>query len=394
MTYIAPNHYSYNFKFDIEKLPAMQKDKIPSRLSVLGIIFGLFFVALGGLELANYFLGWIEQSYDFSLPNQMSVKDMLYKRLGFDALVLLMGLFMIGLAIMSLLRYKKIFFDGENIKIVYRQLNGKKYEETEALYNYLGVLLKVEYYQLGLINRNRYIIELYHKDTNKRVPLYISTNDKDLREIWEYYAAKLKMPALFMTDHGLISRNHNELTKTLRDMSKKWKLNSLYHNDEDMPSSVKYSIKNNKVVVKEKRLFFDVYSILSFLGIIILGSLLVYAIWNYKLILQYINVWSLAGGITLCLAIILFSVLVIFSKDVLIITQNDIILGHNIGFIRIDAEFLPKNKIEAVDIGHNPTTNRYYLSVITHDRNMIFGKNMPIDDLRWVRGFIIREVVK
>ena len=70
------------------------------------------------------------------------------------------------------------------------------------------------------------------------------------------------------------------------------------------------------------------------------------------------------------------------------------ILGHNIIFLRMYAEFLPKNQIEAVDVGHNPTTDRYYLSVISHDRSMVFGKNMPVSDLQWVRGYIIREIVR
>ena len=90
----------------------------------------------------------------------------------------------------------------------------------------------------------------------------------------------------------------------------------------------------------------------------------------------------------------IFTILSLFSKDVLIVTPSDIILGHNIMFLRVDAEFLPKDKIEAVDVGHNPITDRYYLSVVSHDRSMVFGKNMPVDDLRWVRGYIIREIVR
>jgi hypothetical protein len=48
----------------------------------------------------------------------------------------------------------------------------------------------------------------------------------------------------------------------------------------------------------------------------------------------------------------------------------------------------------ALDIGHNPVTDRYYLSIISHDNNIVFGKNMPIEDLRWIRGCVIREIVK
>ena len=92
--------------------------------------------------------------------------------------------------------------------------------------------------------------------------------------------------------------------------------------------------------------------------------------------------------------VIFVSLIIIFSKDVLIINKEEVILGHNISFLRLDAEFMKKNEIEAVDIGHNPITDRYYLSLISHDKHMVFGKNMPIDDLRWIRGLVIREIVK
>lgn len=393
MTYTAPDHYSYKFRFDIEKLPASQKDRIPCKLAVWGILVGLFFVALGLFEAVSYFIETPETSYDFSLPEQ-ETSSLSQLRCFFDIFVFVFGGLIVALSVMGLLRYKKIFFDGEKIKIVHKPLFGDKKVEVEDLYNYLGVLFKVEYYQLGLINRNRYIIELYHKDKNKRVPLYISTSGRNIRKIWEYYAAKLKMPALFLTDHGLVSRHHTELNKTLKEMAKKWQLKALYQTGPASPDSVKCKVKKNKVIVKEKKLFFDAYSMLAFLGTLFLGAVIVALIYYHKVVLPFIGLWWFCGILAFCSAVVIYSLLSIFSKDVLIVTNRDIILGHNVLFLRTDAEFLPKNQIEAVDVGHNPTTDRYYLSVISHDKSMIFGKNMPVDDLRWVRGYIIREIVR
>jgi len=221
MTYTAPDHYSYELKFAIDKLPAEQKDKLPSRLSICGIIFGSMFVILGAFEIIAYFLNYSDESYDFNLPTGVSANDVFVHRYTFDTFILFFGMLIVSLSVMALMRYKKVFFDGENIRVEHKPLFGEIHTEKEKLYNYLGVLLKVEYYQLGLINRNRYIIELYHKEKNKRIPLYISTKSDNVREIWEYYAAKLRMPALFMTDRGLVSRNHAELSKTLKDMAKR-----------------------------------------------------------------------------------------------------------------------------------------------------------------------------
>lgn len=393
MTYSTPDHYSYDFKFDVERLPATQKDRLPNRIAIMGIIFGFFLLALGVLEFISYMWGDGGQVYDFELPQQDIAETLKYQRLSFDALVAGLGLCVLVISILSLYRFKEIFFDGENIRIIHKSPFKKEHKETEYLYNYLGILLKVEYFQLGLINRNRYIIELYHKDKNKRVPLYMSTSGKNIRKIWEYYSARMHLPALFMTDHGLISRNQNELKKTLRDMAKKWKTDSLYH-DEPAPSSLKVVEKGDKLVVKENRLFFDVYSLLAMFGVLILGALSVYALMNFFVITRYIGELWFALGLTVCFAVIAFSLLVIFSKDVLIIGKDDILLGYNVPFLSVDAQLINKDEIQAVDIGHNPTTERYYLTVISPDKTIIFGKNMPIEDLRWIRSFVIRETVK
>ena len=394
MTYSAPDHYSYDFKFDVERLPATIKDRLPNRLSVLGIIFGFLLFALGCLEFASYFFDVNQaSSFDFELPQKDIAENLKYQRLSFDGIICALGLVVMIVSILALYRYKEIFFDGENIKIIHKLPFKKEHKETEYLYNYLGILLKVEYFQLGLINRNRYIIELYHKDKNKRVPLYMSTSAKDVRKIWEYYSARMHLPALFMTDHGLISRNQNELKKTLRDMAKKWKTDSLYH-DEPAPKSLSVINNEKNIIVSENRLFFDIYSILAMLGIAGLCSIGAYALLNFEFIIKFIGIAGFSIFMALLMAIIVFALIVLLSKDVLAISDDDILLGHRVPFMHIDSELLEKDKIQAVDIGYNPTTERYYLTVISPDKTIIFGKNMPIEDLRWIRSFVIRETVK
>lgn len=394
MEFVAPDHYSYKFKFDIEKLPAVYTDKIPYKLLICGMFSGFLFIALGLFELVSYFMDISNEDYDFSINSQMSASELFWFRYSFDGFILLFGLIIVGLSTVAMMRSKIIFFDGDNVRITHKPLFGDEKVETEALYNYLGVLLKVEYYQFGLINRNRYIIELYHKEKNKRVPLYISTSGQDVRKIWEYYAEKLRMPALFMTDHGLVSRHHNELDKTLKDMSKRWKLDVIYNEEDNAPVSVKYRVKDDRVILKERRLFFDAYTFLCLFAVSALTFVTLYAVVNYQVVIQYMGFGWLAAAICICTAVILFSVVSIFCKDVLIITKHDVVLGHNLSFLRMDIEFMPKDEIESIDIGHNPITDRYYLSLISHNKSMIFGKNMPVNDLRWIRGCLIRGILK
>lgn len=394
MTYTAPNHYSYKYKFNVEKLPTEQTDKLPRKITWWGMFGGLMFVILGLFEIVAYFLQMSDESYNFSTPQRFSAEQLFIFRYSFDTFILVLGLLMIILSAVAMVRCKKVFFDGETVKVEHHPLFGKPIVETDHLYNYLGVLLKVEYYQVGLINRNRYIIELYHKEKNKRIPLYISTSGDGVRKIWEYYAEKLKMPALFMTDHGLVSRHYNELNKTLKEMSKRWHLNALYREEDHMPASIQYKNKKGKVVLKERSLYFDVYTILASLSMLMLIAGFVALLMYYPYVIPYIGVLGVITVLLLCFMAIMFISFGIFSKDVLVITKNEVVLGHNVSFLRTDVEFLPKEDIESVDIGHNPITDRYYLSIISHDNNIVFGKNMPIEDLRWIRGCVIREIVK
>lgn len=394
MTYTAPKHYSHDFKLDIEKLPVTQTDRIARKISWWGFGCGLIFVLLGAFEIIAYFLHSSDESYDFGTDISFTAHQLFVMRYSFDTFIVLFGLLIIFLSVIAMRRRKEVYFDGENVKVIHHPLWGGTQVLTDKLYAYTGVLLTVEYFQFGLMNRNRYIIELYHQDPKKRVPLYISTDGNDVRKKWEYYAAKLKMPALFMTDHGLVSRNHNELSKTLITMAKRWNLEALLREEEQAPMSIQYKRKKDKVIFRERRLFFDVYSILCIASALALGIFIAVAIKSYAVLLPIIGFWGFAAVLLLCMATIIFISACVLSKDVLIITRSEVVLGHNLSILRMDAEFLPKEDIESVDIGYNPLTERYYLSVISHDNSIVFGKNMPIEDLRWIRGCLIREIVK
>ena len=394
MLYEAPKHYSYDYKLDIEKLPASQRDRIPGKILWPGLFFGAMFILLGIFEVLTYFFHEEKDDYQFALPDKFSLNDVVIQRYLFDGFILLFGLVIIILVILAMRRYKDIFFDGDTVKIEHKPLVGAVRTKVEKLRNYLGVLLRVEYYQFGLINKNRYIIELYHRDSDKIVPLYMSTSGKNIRKIWEEYTAKLRLPALFMSDRGLVSRSYANLDVSLRDMAKKWHLNTISFKDLNVPSTIRFVVKSQRAILKERRLFFDAYTILALLGLLIMGTVAAYAGLNYHIIMPYVGTAAFTVMMAVWLIIFLVSAIVLFSKDVLVLSSDGILLGHNTFFVRRDVEFIGKNDIEEVDIGYNPTTERYYLSISSKERNIIFGKNMPIDDLSWVRGLVIRDIIR
>jgi hypothetical protein len=43
---------------------------------------------------------------------------------------------------------------------------------------------------------------------------------------------------------------------------------------------------------------------------------------------------------------------------------------------------------------YNPVNDRHYLALITQYSIAAFGTKMPIKDLRWVKKFLIHEILK
>ena len=394
MTFIAPDHFSYKFKLDTDNVPVCQTDKFSTNLAVWGLIGGLLFVALGSYEILSYLFNVSDESYDFKLPPEMTLKQLIILRYSFDTFILLLGLTIVALSVCAMRRSKTVCFDGKKVKVIHKTIWGETFVEEEDLYNYTGVLMTVEYYQIGLITRNRYIIELHHPDRNKCVPLYISTSGRDIQEIWYYYADNLKMPALFLSDHGLVSKHYDELNKTLQEMAKHWHSDALYRKEENIPKSLKYRTRKGRTLFKESRAFFDIYGILTFLLTLAFGAAFVWSVMHYTLLKSFVGGIGFAAIISICGCLFCGMFIGLFSKDVLIITEKEVVLGHNFAMLRADIESLPKDEIESVDIGHNPISGRYYLSIIAHRGSIIFGKNMPIEDLRWIRGCLLREIVK
>ena len=92
MNFTAPNHFSYNFKLDIDKTPSLQTDKFSLHLAIWGIISGILFLSLGAYEILGYFLHFGDQSYDFKLPPEMSLQQLKLLRYSFDSFILGFGL--------------------------------------------------------------------------------------------------------------------------------------------------------------------------------------------------------------------------------------------------------------------------------------------------------------
>lgn len=390
----APDHFSHSYELRLDNLPTKKSDRIALHILYPGLFFGAVLVVLGIYEFFNGFrhsrtvfddLGTTESS--ISYPPFINPSF-------FDAVIIIIGLGIIISLISSYIRYKKIFFDGKTVTIVYRPALGEKKTYKEALKNYEGVRFRIEFFQFGFMNKNKYIIELYHKNSHKTAPLYISTSEKNIRRIWEYYARTLGLPALIMTDEGMVSRKVEDLDKSIRELAAKGLVEDKFDDRQPLPPSLALVRKRDKTVIKARKIIWDAYNIMAWIAILLFGILLFAASLTTGLSEDIRHNPLVIGAYVVGVLGIIASIWVLFRKDKIVIKPQKIIIVHKFMlFSKKDIEIF-KDDIEAIDVSFNPATERYFVAINSDNKTAVFGKKLPIDELRWVKQFLIREIIK
>lgn len=394
MKYNAPDHYSHSYQLRLENLPTKKSDRIALHILYPGLILGAILVLLGVYELLNGLIH-TKTDFDFMLPNgEAAAYEPFMNPTFFDIVIILIGIGIVMSLLFSYIRYKKILFDGKNVTIIHRPAFGSKKMVKESIKNYEGVRFRIEFFQFGFLTKNKYIIELYHKNPEKMAPLYISTKDKEIRKIWEYYARSLNLPTLVVTDEGMVSRNVEDLDKSLRDMAKEKRLENNFDDKEALPPSIAVVRKRDKTVIKARKIFWDAYNIIAWMCLILFGGILIFFSMNFSKVATSFSNSFLIAFYTLSLLIIGISIFALFRKDKIVLKKDKIVLVHKFMLFSRKNDEIQKNDIEDVEVAMNPASGRYFLSIVSDDKTVIFGKKLPIEELRWVKKFLINEIVK
>lgn len=386
-----PQHFSHNYELQIDTLPTKESDRINLKILLPGLFFGAVLFFLGAFELFNGFKKGESSFFDKTMPelNPQAYSSFLSPTF-FDIVIMALGLGIVISLIFSYIRYKKIFFDGKTVTIIHRPILGDKKIFRENIKNYDGVMLRIEFYQCGFMNKNKYIIELYHKNSKKIAPLYISTSDKDIRKIWENYAKELNLPTLIHTDEGLVKREVADLGKSLREMSKTYDIKKDLNGSGKASSCIAYIKTPDKTVIKARKIIWDAFNILSWLFIFLFGIVCLVVSFNTE-------AFSTGGLITfygVCFLAITSAIFVLFRKDKIVIKKDKIVNTHKYMLFSTKHDEMNIDDIESVDVTVNPVTGRYFVAIASAEKTIIFGKKLPINDLKWVKKFLINEIIK
>lgn len=379
------NHYSHSFELNLTNIPGKASDRIALRILYPGLLAGFALMFLALYEFGNGFLS--SGSFDAVFAgNAGENAEPLFSPAFFDCVIFIIGAWIVSALFMSYIRYRKILFDGKNIQIVDRQIGGKKNIYKEALKNYEGVQLRIEFFQFGFLNKNRYIIELRHKNLHKVAPLYISTSGKNIRSKWKYYAKKLNLPALILTNDGLVKRDVEDLDKSVKELFREGKLKNDYNAADSLPESVILVRKKDKTVIKMAKILWDAYNIIAW-GIIILAAAALLAF-----VFAYDGGFSSTVFVIGSLLVLLCAIISLFRRDKIAIKKHKLVIVHKFPLRNLKKDEINKNDIEAIVVTENPATGRYFLSITSNTKNVIFGKKMPAEALDWIRKYLVNNI--
>ena len=384
-----PKHLSYDYQLKLDDTPLKIADRMPLKVIMPAIVIGFIMTFISCLELSGSM--YAPESMGYVITSE--TRPPLFSHTVVDTAFIILGLGIIIGAVVSYIRYKKIFFNGKIFSVDLHGIFTESELFREFLRNYNGVRFRAEFFQFGILNKNKYIIELEHRDPQKTIPLYISTNPTDIYQIWYYYAKKLSMPAILDTDEGTIIKEINEIDKNLKEYLSSRNLISVYDNIPQKSQNINLIEKKDRIIIKPRRLFWSIPKLLGVFWLTFYLIILFIAAFYYEYTARFIG--STPKTIfAFCFLVLLavFFIGLMFKKDKLVIKNGRLILVNKIFFISYK-EYAHLDDIRDIQVVYNPTADRYYLAVIT-DKNMLaFGKAMPLEDLQWIRDYLIFKIL-
>ena len=384
-------HLSYNYKLDIEDLPAKADDRLSLRVVIPGIVIGLLMALLGVLELNNTLFDEAKSVYKIA----KDATPPLISHTFADYSFIIIGLMIAAGAIIAHIRYKKIYFNGRIFDVDFKGVFGEVEMFSENLRNYRGVRMRIEFFQFGILTKNKYIIELEHIDPGKTIPLYISTDGNGIYDIWHYYAKRFAKPTIMDTDEGLKVVETKDLNKSLKNFIISSGQASSYMVIPPLPKAFKYAQRDGKTILVARKAFWDILSFIVAVWLAVYAAVLGVVFYNYEKISAMIeSSWKLNFGLGVASVLLVFCLLWLFRREKIVIKNNRIILIYKFFLLSRKNDDVEIERIKDIEIMLSPVNNRYYLALISQYSVAAFGVKMPLENLRWVKKFLIHEILK
>ena len=389
MSNFVPTHFSNKLELTYDKRHCFLTDRISLRRLFPGVVFGFILCLFGFYEGLNVFKSGAEELIPADAP--LTYRPV-FSALFYELCFFVVGLGMIVSNIMLYIRYNKYKFENGKVTIIKRPVFHDKLIVKEDLKNYTGVRFRVEFLQSGFLLKNRYVIELFHKNPEKIIPLYLSTSGIGVRRKWKDYAKIFKLPALIDTDEGMKSIELKHLNKSISAQYKLGLIKDLYDAYEKLPSAICFVRKNDKMVLKIRKIVWDAYNLLAWAAIAFVTAFIV-MLWANLDSFKNVSGAAFYTLVGVSVFMIFVAVQILFRKEKLVIKKHKIVNTHKYMFFSTKHNEIMKRDIEAIEVTENPASGRFFVSVISEDNIITFGAKMSMKNLQWIKKFLIHEIV-
>ena len=378
-----PDHFSSKFRFNLNKTRCSAIDRSSVIKSVSGLILGVLMLGLGFFEL-----------YSFLKASKISQHSFVMVEI-FSVIVIIISFGIISNSLKSLVRYKKLTFNGDSFSILYKPTFGIKHSFDVKLSEYIGVRLRVLFTQLGPFSINRYIIDLYNDDSNKIIPLYISFNKRNIRNIWEDYAKFFELPALSVGERGIIKRDYNDLNKSIIELSKEEKLPFIASGKFPNPDSIEIEETRNSTIIKQQKSFTKMFKFIALYYAFAIAC--VFLLTTLYQDFYFASITSIFIKLLLLFIALLGTYTIFFflakPSNSIEITDNKILFQQKIFDKKQHEVSINTDMLKDIVLSYNPKKDKYNLVFIS-DKKISFNiEQLPVNDLVWLKDFIIRKLI-
>lgn len=387
------DHYGHTFELDLNKVQIAGTNRLSRLLLFFSFLFGLMFFALGAyfINIAN-----VSEHADFESTisqSAIAVHTSVPPHI-FGSGLIVLGIAIVLVCIFFLGRYKTISIANGIISVTDHPFIGKPHSFSAPIEEYSGVRLRLKFCQYDLFSRNKYIVELYHPQADKLVPLYISTNPKNIRAIWRKYAEYFNLSPIYISDKGMVSLSMRDLNRPYVEVVKDWHLSQNFLANKTHSTDFICKKKNEKKMLKTAHTIYDLYSTLNIAVIASFSFLFMYTVFSYHALSRNLPHGVILSFCIFLLTCMIYAYLTLTVRDIVLINNQKLIIFRKVLGITFQDDSVDFSSLKGLDIFYTPTTGRYCLNVITNRKVIKIFNKLSADDLRWIKCFIISEIIQ
>ena len=301
-------------------------------------------------------------------------------------LFIAIGIAVFIIAINKLAQVESIFIDYEKVQYKYRSLF-RKTEWAEPLSGYEGILLKTEVGGKHTFTT----LELHHNDTEKSVKLavylYNWIPEDKVRERWEYYSQKLKLPALSIINNEIVKRDFNDLNKSVSELVKEKKLEIDSKLDTEVPEGISYGFEAGLdiiTVIKKKTLALSTAVLVLFLLLLVYIGFFIGETRSFMIVGIF---GALVGSY-----VILYTLWDLISDQQLRIGHNRFHALTKTRFGITKGKKITMSEIEEVKIDKEPYQKLQAVIIRTDTMKIKIGEGLSVESLNWLKDYIINKI--